>query len=642
MKRIFLMWMTIYCVSNSAVYAQTLFTYGPYAVDKQEFLHAFQKNNTTTPSQKAYADYLELYIRYKLKVRAAYDMRLDTLPSQKTDLADYRKQVINNYMADEATLKLLVREAMLNSATDLRISHIYIPFSGNDSAAAKVKATRALQELKEGKSFETVAQLYSSDSSVHTNKGDIGWISAFMLPYPLEKLAYGTPLNTNSQVYKSSMAFHIFRRTGQRPAAGMIQVAQILLPITDDMNPEAVVKTYKLADSIYTALEKGANFGSLALTYSSDNASFNNQGVMQAFYPGTYDISFEEPVFALQKENELSKPFRTKQGLHIVKKLGVFRYATDTSNASGIAAMRSRVLNDTRSKLAIDAVSNKAAKQLGVKRSSVSQASLNAYTNAFFQGNAAGKAKIPPGTILATIDKQPVTINDYASYLSTNADKISNATSTMNEVQVFEQFMQQRILEAYQQNLEKFNASFAKQLNEFRDGNMIFEAMQANIWDKAVNDEAGLKRYYEQHRDKYTWKESVIAVIFNGLDSAAVQNFYTTIKGNPISWKSDAEKTRGIIQADSGRFDIDQLPARGDTKLSAGTITPPFFRAEDLTTNFIYVLHNMPANLPRNYEEAKGFVLNDYQSVLEEEWINALKKEYPVKINYEVLKTLNR
>ena len=642
MKRPFLMWLATFLLLVSVAQAQTIFTYGNNAVSKQEFLTAFQKNNTAPPTQKAYEDYLEMYVRYKLKVKAAYDIRLDTFPSQKADLLDFRKQVINNYLADEATLNKLVKEAMVHSATDLRISHIYIPFSANDSIEARNKANRATRELKDGKPFETVARLYSSDSSVQSNNADIGWISAFLLHYPLEQLAYHTPLNSNSPVYKSSTAYHIFRRTGQRPAGGMIQVAQVLLSLPPDASAAATAKANTLADSIYTALHGGANFGGLALKYSTDNASFNNQGVMQAFYPGSYDISFEEPVFALQKENELSKPFRTKQGIHIVKRIGVFHYETDTTKATAITAMKSRVLNDPRSKLAIDAVAEKAGKQMGLKRSAVTQASIDSYTKAFFQGSANAKVILPKQTVLATLNKKPVTVKDYNSYLSTNADKISNSQPSLKESQVFSQFMQSKILEEYQQNLEKFNPTFARQLIEFRDGNMIFEAMQANIWDKAVNDEQGLKNYYEKHKDKYTWKESVIAVIFNGLDSTVVQNFYKTIQGNPIEWRSITEKTKELIQADSGRFEIDQLPAFGNMKLKAGTITPPVFRAEDLTHNFIYVLHNMPANLPRTFEEAKGFVLNDYQAELEEAWITALKKKYPVKVNTQILKTLNR
>jgi peptidyl-prolyl cis-trans isomerase SurA len=642
MQKIFLLCTLVFFATITNADAQTLFTYGKHAVSKQEFLAAFQKNNNTAPSAKAYADYLNMYIRYKLKVQAAYDMRLDTLPTQKTDLADFRNQVMGSFMTDEKTLDALVKEAMVHSEKEIRLSHIYIPFTGNDSSNAKTKASRALQELSDGKSFETVAQLYSSDTTVRANKGDIGYITAFVLPYPLEKLAYATPLNSNSPIYKSRNAYHIFRRTAERPATVMLQIAQILLPLPATATADESAVVSKLADSIYTALQNGANFGNLAQKYSGDNASFNNQGVMPPFYPGTYDNSFEAPAFALQKDEDISKPVRTNLGIHLLKRITVYKNATDTGNAGTITAMRTRVLGDARHTIAIDAVAEKAAKLVGVKKSAVPADAINLYTKSFFDGRKAGTNALTEKTLLATVGGKTLTLSDYGKYLSANGAKISNTQPALTEQQIYGGFIKSEVLAVYQQNLEKYQPLFARQLQEFSDGNLIFEAMQANIWDKAVNDEAGLKKYYEQHRDLYTWKESVEGVIFTCVDSSAAQNFYTELKSNPPAWKSISEKSKGIVQADSGRFEIDQLPAYGNSPLQAGTVTAPAFRTDDLTTNFIYVLHNMPANLPRNFDDAKGFVLNDYQTVLEDDWINSLKKKYPVKVNATVLKSLNR
>lgn len=66
-----------------AAYSQKLFTYGKNSVDAKEFLRAFEKNNSIAPAtnrSKAIKDYLELYIKSKLKVREAYARRYDTSP----------------------------------------------------------------------------------------------------------------------------------------------------------------------------------------------------------------------------------------------------------------------------------------------------------------------------------------------------------------------------------------------------------------------------------------------------------------------------------------------------------------------------------------------------------------------------------
>src|SRR5688572_7379168 len=82
--------------------AQVLFTYGGKPVTKNEFLKAYSKNNSESkPTDKSYRDYLELYVRFKLKVQAAMDKKLDTLANQQAELHSFRSQVIDSYVRDE-------------------------------------------------------------------------------------------------------------------------------------------------------------------------------------------------------------------------------------------------------------------------------------------------------------------------------------------------------------------------------------------------------------------------------------------------------------------------------------------------------------------------------------------------------------
>src|ERR1700733_4621827 len=154
-----------------ATQAQTLFTYGNKTVSKEEFLRAFNKNNSSaTNTQKAYRDYLELYTRFKLKVQAAYDARLDTLSAQATELKNFRSQIIDGFMNDESSVQLLVDEAFSRSQKDLRLSQIYIPFRGGDTLAAYQRAMEAYNKIQSGADFATVAETYSADPSVHATK----------------------------------------------------------------------------------------------------------------------------------------------------------------------------------------------------------------------------------------------------------------------------------------------------------------------------------------------------------------------------------------------------------------------------------------------------------------------------------------
>ena len=219
--------------------AQTLFTYGRKPVSKEEFLKAYNKNNTTEKrDEKSLREYLDLYTKFKLKVQAAYDLRLDTLPSQKAELQNFRMQLVQNYLNDDNSLNTLVDEAFGRSQKDIRISHIFIPANAKDSPAvikrAKQKIQEAYKQLQAGKDFGQVATAYSADPSVTVNKGDLGFITVFTLPYELESLAYNTPLGKFSAPYQSKTGFHIFKKTAERKAFGKMKVAQILLNIPTD------------------------------------------------------------------------------------------------------------------------------------------------------------------------------------------------------------------------------------------------------------------------------------------------------------------------------------------------------------------------------------------------------------------------
>ena len=88
------------------VSAQTLFTYGKHAVSKQEFLSAYNKNNSDSTAQHmSYEEYLELYSRFKLKVQAALDDRMDTTAEQKSELESFRYQLAENFIKDGSTIQ---------------------------------------------------------------------------------------------------------------------------------------------------------------------------------------------------------------------------------------------------------------------------------------------------------------------------------------------------------------------------------------------------------------------------------------------------------------------------------------------------------------------------------------------------------
>ena len=203
-------------------------------------------------------------------------------------------------------------------------------------------------------------------------------------------------------------------------------------------------------------------------------------------------------------------------------------------------------------------------------------------------------------------------------------------------------FTRNKVEEYYRSHLESFNEEFKYQMSEFKDGNLFFEIMQQEVWNKAQSDSANLLQYFNKNKTRYNWKESADAVIFFCSDETAAKDLYAAVKENPAAWKTAAEAQAEKAVADSARYEFAQIPNANNATIKAGLVTSPVVNKTDGTVSFAYVLKTYPSGLPRNFAEARGLVIGDYQTELEKEWVARLKKKYPVKINEAVLQKISK
>ena len=627
------------------VSAQPLFTYGTKSVSKEEFLRAYNKNNTyEKTNEKALREYLDLYTKFKLKVQAAYDLRLDTLPSQRAELQSFRSQLVQNFVNDESSVKLLVDEAFTRSQKDIRISHIFIPASENDSAAVVEKAKQQIQaaykQLQAGKDFGEVAMNFSTDPSVKINKGDLGFITVFSLPYALETLAYNTPLGKFSAPYRSKIGYHIFKKTEERRAIGKMKVAQVLLNIPQDADAATRQDFKHRADSIYEAATKGADFGILAAQFSGDNFSFQTKGELPEFGPGRYDPAFEKAAFALSRDNEISHPILSEYGYHIIKRLSHINIPTDKNDREYLTQLREQVVNDPRIEVSKKTMQQKIRKLTGYKKGIFNVMDLWTYTDSVLKDKPVpSKTTIRPNTILFSFTKQNITTNDWLAFRR-STEGVDRFTIGKTNPEILEYYVDLAAMEYYKNHLESFNKDFAFQMKEFKDGNLLFEVMQRNVWDKAATDSIGLRKYFANHKNTYWWQNSVTGMLFTAVNEKTANEALEKLKADISNWRTISEGFEGSVIADSGRFEVEQLALPADYKFISKTFTPLIRNQTDTSVSIVYILNHFPERSPRSFEEAKGYVINDYQVYLEDQWIAQLKKKYPIKVNEAVLRSL--
>lgn len=638
-----ILFLTAFVGTSIFGFSQPLFTYGKKQVTKAEFLKAYNKNPSLeeTNRKKALEDYLQLYINYKLKVQSAYDDKLHEQESFKYESANFKKQIAENIINNEANINELVKEAFERSQKDIEVAQVFVELKpGVDNIEATKQIQKAYSLLKEGKDFGEIAATYSNDESTKQTKGYLGFITAFTLPYEFENEIYRLKKGEFSAPYKSSFGYHIFKVLGERPAAGKRTVAQVLITVPKDATNEAKQKFAANADTVYNRAVRGVAFEQLVVEFSTDRASMGNNGIMNEISVGQLDPYFEQQAYALTTVGSINKPFQTQFGWHILKLIEVTPVGKDFNDAVTAVLLKQQVERADRLTLAKKALVKKWMKLCNYKAGIFDEKEFLVYTDsAAKDAPVASFKKVMPTTVLFSFTKQKVTAADWAKFVKAIKQSGSSLSfkSTPDLLKEYEQIV---CAEYYQEHLEDFNESLKEQSKEFDEANLLFGAMDKNVWAKAGEDTTGLKAYYTQHASKYTWAPGISALVFTVTNETTANEVIDSLKNNYANWRLWIANFSNNVISDSSRFENNQLPINQAIENKVGFISKPEKNNSDGSYTFMYVteVHNNTAI--RNFDDARGLVTNDYQQVLEQKWIAELKKKYPVKVNDVVWKTV--
>jgi peptidyl-prolyl cis-trans isomerase SurA len=634
------------CFFSFTIQAQTLFTYADKKADVKEFIRAYEKiypTGTAINKEKSIREYLGLYINSKLKIQEAYEKGYDTLPAFREELLNLRQQVMNNYMTDPETYNTLVNEAFARSQKDIRLQHIFIPYTTtnnfSDSSVARLKINEAYMELSSGKKFDDVALKFSADPSVTTNKGNIGFITVFSLPYAFENIIYGLSPGKFSAPYKSNSGFHIFKNISERKAVGKIKAAQILLSIPPGSNEQSIKKHAQLADSLYKRLLKGDDFAKLASAFSNDYISAASGGQLKEFSVGTYDPEFENVVFSLPANNAISKPFLTAHGYHIVKRISL-TVPSAVKNKMALDEIKMQLDKDARISLTRDNLINRILTKAGSKQATIDKAQLKLFVDSL------ADSKQPPAgntitneLFLLSVGDDVKKVSDLVSYAMTSR-WLPDGSSLKPIEQLIEELKQTAALDFYKNHMEDNNEEFRSQMNELRDGNLFFDIMMKEVWNKAQSDSANQLVYYQKNLKKYIWKNSAAAILFYCGDELTANSIKDAITKNPKDWKIIQENYGDRSTVDSGRFELSKIPGLKNNAAKPGMITAVEKNKDDNSASFAYIINLYPQPAQKSFADAKGDVITNYQDELDTQWVNALKKKYPVVIDQKVLQSI--
>ncbi len=628
------------CAVQQQVLAQTLFSFGNQQVSKQAFLKAFNKNPVQGVNRKqALNEYLQLYIHYKLKVKAAYDENLHNEPTIQLESTNFRNQLADNYINEEANIKLLIDEAVARSKKDIHVAQLLIEVApGKDTLQAFQQIQKAYAQLKKGQKFGQVVAQFATDSAAKHTQGSIGFISAFTLAYPFENEIYKLKPGQFSAPFKSKLGYHIFLNKEERKAFGKRKIAQLFVATPPNATPQQRMQAQKIADSAYQLYQKGISFEKLVQDFSDDHKTAFEGGVLPLVSVGDFDPDYEKQIYQLPRVGSVSKPFATSVGYHMIKLLEIQQPTFDSTDAAAFADIKQRIEKDERLAIAKKQLLQKWLKQTHYQSFSAYQlADLWQLTDSILANKEIAHLRsVNDSTPLFAFGIQKVYVADWIKYVRS----VRFNTNRSNYHQVFNDFINNTCIDYYRNHLHEYNAQLTAQLQEFDEANLLFSAMDKHVWSKATEDTAGLRNYYLAHAQKYLWQPGISALVVTCANASLATELAGKLANNIANWQLVVSQYGTLVNTDSARFENQQLPVKAVLKSEVGYISQPEKSANDESYVFVVVTAIHTNNTIRSFEEARGLVINDYQQLLEEKWLAQLKATYPVTINNAVLATI--
>jgi len=627
--------------------AQTLFTYGPNAVSKEEFLRVYQKNNVQKKpdfSAKSVNEYVDLYSLFRMKVKEAEQIHLDTTAAVRSELSNYKGQLARTYLSDKEVTKGLVKQAYDRMKEEVKVAHILIAVRPNeDTARAYHKIDSIYNAIVSKKAdFAEMAKQYSEDKGSAVKGGDIGFITALQVVYPFENAAYNTPVGQVSRPFRTQFGFHILKVEEKRKSNGQVQVAQIMIATPKSKGEQGVTDARKKIGEIQAMVKSGKPFDQLAKEYSEDKFSRDNGGLMEPFGVGKLMPQFESAAFALKKPGDISEPVQTEYGIHLIKLVRKIPLLPFDSLQDNITR---RVDNDSRATIAKEAYQEKIKKQFGFKEYPEHLEKLtNDIITADEQHDYNAEDHKSAKETLFELGGKKYTQYDFAVFAGSyiRGKIMGNKKATVSDL--YKMYQNSVLNDLQQEQLEKNNVEYRNLVNEYRDGILLFDLMDKNVWSKASKDTVGLASFYKEHKDKYQWQPGFDGTLYQAANEADLLKLQAAVnKGTSASDALDQINTAenpSRISQQTGRFEFSRFHA--DASAFPEGKASRIFKNEDGSFTLAVPLKLYPNAETKSLDEAKGFVVADYQDYLEKSWNQDLKNRYPVKVDEKTLKSIIR
>jgi peptidyl-prolyl cis-trans isomerase SurA len=631
---------------------------GPEKVTVADFEHQLSKNSGGWEAAKNLPEaekekYLDLLVKFRLKILDAYQRGLDKDPEVLRDIQEYEPSLAASFFLDKVIVAPGLRLLYERRKEEVRASHILFRFPPNptpaDTLTAWKKASDVLKRAMAGEDFAELAEKFSDDYSTRRNGGDIYYFSSGFTVPSFEDACYQLQAG---QIYpapvRTPYGYHIIKLTDRKPSRGEIRASHIMVRFHAQLpSPDDTLKAYAKIKALQDSLRAVGDFAELAKAHSEDKGSAAAGGDLGFIERRRAVQPFDEAAFSLAV-GQVSGIVRTPFGYHLIKvtaekPLGSFdemkstlrevyqknRYTYDYDNfISGYkAAVGFKFDNEVVDTLVSNCDSTKTCAD-----------------SLWDRGTPDQVWQKPVFTFAA--DSVTVTLDSVISVMKKDPEFSKTQLKAENVRKTLEKIAERSLIGYRTRNLESEYPEFKQTVKEYKEGVLLYRLEQQQVWNKVSVNDSLLHAYFQEHRDQYTMPARVNfqEIFVSGDSSDAVQLVDSLKAGVDFDDLAFRHTMRVNYKKNKGGWGFQTVGENDLTKkawtLEVGQVSG-IVRFQN-GYSIIKVIGKEKSR-PKTYDEALPDVSGQYHDYaanrLEAEWVDGLRKEFNVTLRKENLRS---
>lgn len=613
--------------------------YADTAITLAELDSAFTESggspeNTADSSFSAYRTFLDQYLNFRLKIRAARDAGLDTLPSIQKDVQSYRREVTRPLLLRKKVYEPIARTLYERRTQAVDVSHILIRTSSNqDTLSAYRTIQKIADSLDQGVPFAELALRHSDDPSAQKEgrrgyKGRLGYIRAGQIVESFEDQMYAVEPGEVSNIFRTQYGYHLLKVHDRQPAPPPVRLSHILRRPERDS-----AATRHFLDSLRTEITNGQlTFAKAAEKHSQDRQSSPKGGALGEVNPQALPKGLRTAVSELDSVGAVSGVVSSRFGYHLLKLTGrqareSFEEAYDAlkkkiSDQARVDRRKSAFAHEIRAEEGITVDTTHLLKAAGISSVDSLARPLLSLTDS---------ASVPDQPV-ATLGDSTYTLGQITQHLMQ-----TDGGAQMTLTALIESFLNEKAIQYAVTRLSQRDPSLAQKAKKYREGALLFRYMQDSVWTAAAQDSAGLRATYRQNRDQYRFPERVRTIVLRAPSDSLLRPYHTSYEGGRSLGSTLEAATKDSIVSVDTVFISDR----------SAEVYQPIREVEDLQSvgptahenEWLMMIRDtrLPPR-PKSFAEARSSVVQDHQEVYEQKVIQRLRDRYAAETYPERLR----